>query len=66
MANHPSKLCRACEGRGWSPRVRSFAVCQVCNGRGRITIAIARMLRWLPIVHKKRGKRPEQLPLEAA
>lgn len=66
MANHPSQLCRACEGKGWFPSPRGVKWCEVCHGRGRITIAIARMLRWLPIVHKKRRKRPEQLSLDAA
>ena len=47
MANRPSQGCLACEGRGWVPSddLGTIKHCPVCNGFGRITIKLARILR---------------------
>ena len=39
----------------------SIVSCAVCRGGGRITIKIARILGWLPILHLKRQVRPKQI-----
>ncbi len=65
MANRPSQGCLACEGRGWVPSddLGTIKHCPVCNGFGRITIKLARILHWYPIRHGKRQIRPKQLAL---
>ena len=64
MANRPSQGCLACEGRGWfQAGGLNIRQCPVCNGFGRITIKLARILRWYPIRHGKRQIRPKQLAL---
>lgn len=64
MANRPSQLCRCCDGKGWvysTPKL--VAPCIVCGGRGAVTICLARILKWRPIIHRKRPDRPQQLIL---
>ena len=64
MANRPSHGCLACEGRGWfQAGGLNIRKCPVCNGFCRITIKLARILRWYPIRHGKRPIRPKQLAL---
>lgn len=64
MANRPSQLCRVCRGRGWFyVSANVCAPCELCHGGGRITIKLARILKWLPIVHKKRIQRAKQLEM---
>lgn len=64
MANHPSQVCRICEGKGWFHRsAKVIDPCELCHGYGRITIRLARILGWMPIRHRKRVARPMQLSL---
>jgi hypothetical protein len=66
MPNRPSQQCRVCTGRGWFYRTPTIVdPCELCRGRGRITIRLARILGWRPILHRKRGQYPKQLPLIA-
>jgi DnaJ-class molecular chaperone len=64
MANRPSQRCLACNGNGWLHAVGpTNRYCPVCGGAGRITIAPARVLKWYPVVHRKRRQRAQQLSL---
>lgn len=65
MANRPSQPCRCCHTRGWlygkSPLLEE--TCALCRGAGRITIRIARVLGWYPVLHRKRTPRAKQMSL---
>ena len=64
MPNLPSQMCRVCNGRGWFYRTpTTIDPCELCHGHGRITIHLARVLEWRPILHRKRGTYPKQLSL---
>ena len=63
MANHPSQLCRCCNGQGCSGW--PIRPCPLCRGKGRITIRMARAIGWSPIKHRKRVLRPRNAELFA-
>lgn len=63
MANKPSQMCRCCSGQGCSgwPIVK----CPLCQGKGKITIKMAKAIGWRPVVHRKRKQHPSNMVMFA-